>query len=151
MQIPSLQASASKHQCEKSVTLQFSSARLQEPHPHRVPGTSRSSPFLSLSPSSCPSAFCWVCCRLSLWQTSNACPTVRTMRMAWLCGGQGKEQHHLSWAVPAHCPPQLAAALRGLWVQPQAPELRLPQGPVPVVTPLHGEMRIPAPLPSSWI
>lgn len=40
----------------------------------------------SLSPSSWPSALCCVCCRLSLWHTSKACPTVRTIRMAWLWG-----------------------------------------------------------------
>lgn len=51
-----------------------------------VPVTVESLPFFSLWQSSCPSAFCCVCCRLSLWQTSNAWPTVRTMRMAWLCG-----------------------------------------------------------------
>lgn len=49
-----------------------------------VPVTSESVQVLSTSPSSWPSAFCWVCWRLSLWQTSKAWPTVRTIRMAWL-------------------------------------------------------------------
>lgn len=40
----------------------------------------------SPGPSSWPSAPCCVCCRLSLWHTSKACPTVRTMRIAWLWG-----------------------------------------------------------------
>lgn len=64
------------------------------PHPLQpqcLPGSLPGSPepllFLSLSPSSWPSAFCCVCCRLSLWQTSKACPTVRTIRIAWLWGG----------------------------------------------------------------
>lgn len=43
-----------------------------------------SSEALSLSPSACPSASCSACCRLSLWQTSKAWPTVRTMRIAWV-------------------------------------------------------------------
>lgn len=49
-----------------------------------VPLADGSLPFFSPRQSSCPSAVCCACCRLSLWQTSKAWPTVRTMRMAWL-------------------------------------------------------------------
>lgn len=57
-----------------------------------VPETEESSPFFSLFPSSCPSTLCCVCCRLSLWHTSNAWPTVRTMRMAWLWGDKDRDR-----------------------------------------------------------
>lgn len=56
--------------------------------PWCLPGSPEPSLFLSLSPSSWPSAFCCVCCRLSLWQTSKACPTVRTILIAWLWEGK---------------------------------------------------------------
>lgn len=54
-----------------------------------LPGSPEPLLSLSLLPSSWPSAFCCVCCRLSLWHTSKACPTVRTIRIAWLCGARG--------------------------------------------------------------
>lgn len=49
------------------------------------PSGCTSSTDLSLAPSSCPSAFCWACCRLSLWHTSKAWPMVRTIRIACVC------------------------------------------------------------------
>lgn len=57
---------------------------------HVSPWRPESVQVLGLSASSWPSAFCCVCCRLSLWHTSKAWPTVRTIRMAWLC----KQRQH---------------------------------------------------------
>lgn len=74
-----------------------------------VPLADESLPFFS---SSCPSALCCACCRLSLWQTSNAWPTVRTMRMAWLWQiNESKERNSfILWTKSAslsRCPPVL--------------------------------------------
>lgn len=67
----------------------------------RVPAM-ESLPFFSLWQSSCPSAFCCVCCRLSLWQTSNAWPTVRTIRMAWLWKGRERESYSQNTFMCCH-------------------------------------------------
>ena len=37
-----------------------------------------------------------VACRLSLWQTSNAWPTVRTMRIAWLCKNMDRNRLNIT-------------------------------------------------------
>lgn len=58
-----------------------------------------SSPDWSLWPSAglsgCSSEFCSACCRLSLWHTSNAWPTVRTIRMAWLWEAKNRDLENL--------------------------------------------------------
>lgn len=74
------------------------------PRPHGMsPSDGCSSADLSLAPSAWPSAFCRACCRLSLWHTSKAWPTVRTTRMAWLC--RAHTPSALSWGPRAAPPP----------------------------------------------